>query len=620
MIFPQFNSAVNPGDHAQYTFKDAGKKLTYDEVITYLKDNPNTPILWHVPKNFLCIKIPNDLKLVPILIETKSNVFVYEHKREGAYYVICESTVVTKASKTVCGFQAEYLRGVVPLPFKLKTCTLPYLQEFSIVYDKGIKDIPDFLFPSEGKYSFITPIKGDPTDVLTLILRNLPRWTMEKRKEVLKIINKYNCEEPRTDEELEAIATRAAETNIEDFFDGSTFKHDAMGEYLIKLLHIKKDAATGELYYYDSVKQIYDNNPDYLQGFITKNYSGLKDHQRREVINFINFYLYEDSVNMNTNPYSIVFNNGVLDIRTLKLEPMNHRKLESIKIEHNYTPYAYSEIVDEFFETLSCKDKEIEQLFYEAIGYSLLKTSELQISFTLVGSGRNGKSTYLDLIKKILGRKNFTSISYKDLANNFRASDLIGKLASIAGDISSQPLSDSDLYKSIVAGEEIMLEKKFKDAKALNLFATLFFSCNKIPRTPDTTEGFLRRQVFIPCEADLSSVSKVDGMKFKENLLSEEAVEYVIYKSVQAIHDTLKRGDFTKSARVEALKQKYKEDNSPVLAWIKDTYGSPGVVAKMTFKNAWKSYKLWAQESERKMLNQTNFKNELKANGLELED
>lgn len=621
MIFPQFNCAVNPSDEPQYTIKrDLKTKYHYKEIIEILKSEPNTEIIWNIPKDYICIKMLSSHTLVPLLIRVGAKVMAFESKLDGCTYIICKSALTTKATKSLVGLPVQYIRGQLVLPFKLKSATSKILTSMAVIYSKGIGDIPDILYPSDSKYSFVIPIMGNPTDVLTLILRNLPRWSLEKKKSIITIINDFFCKEKRTSDELDAIISRASETSIEDFFNGSEFKHDALGEYLIKLLHVKKDNLTGDLYYYDNVKQVYDKNPDYLYSYITKNYSSLKEYQRKEVIQFINYYLYEDSISMNNNPYTIVFNNGILDIRDMSLKPMSPDYNESIKIGFNFSKYAYSETVDEFFNNISCKDNEVKSLLFEAIGYALLKTSELQTTFTLVGSGRNGKSTYLDLLKKIVGRGNFTSISYKDLANNFRAADLLDKLCSIADDISAQPLNDSDLYKSIAAGEDVMLERKFKDAKTLPLFATLFFSCNKLPRTPDTSDGFFRRQTLIPFDADLSSISKVDGMKFKLDLMSNEAIEYAIYRAVLAIHEVFKRGDFTKSSRVETLKKEYKADNSSVLSWIKDMYGTPDRILKMTFKNAWKSYKVWCEDSSRKNLNQTNFRAELKANGIDLSD
>lgn len=49
------------------------------------------------------------------------------------------------------------------------------------------------------------------------------------------------------------------------------------------------------------------------------------------------------------------------------------------------------ETVNKFFNDITCGDKEIENLLYEVIGYSLAKTAKLNKAFIFKGSGRNRK-------------------------------------------------------------------------------------------------------------------------------------------------------------------------------------------------------------------------------------
>ena len=145
---------------------------------------------------------------------------------------------------------------------------------------------------------------------------------------------------------------------------------------------------------------------------------------------------------------------------------------------------------------------------------------------------------------------------------------LHNKLVSLSGDISSQPLKDSDLFKQIVGGgDEITIERKNKDPFNDTVFATLMFSANTLPRTPDTTSGFYRRLCIIPFNADLTSVSLVDGMDFKDRLMKD--LEYIAYKSVLAINEVLKTSHtFIEPKCVTDMMKTYRVDNSGVLSWM----------------------------------------------------
>ena len=47
------------------------------------------------------------------------------------------------------------------------------------------------------------------------------------------------------------------------------------------------------------------------------------------------------------------------------------------------------QLVNTFFNAITCSDKGIENLLYEVIGYSLFKTAKLNKSFIFKGNGRN---------------------------------------------------------------------------------------------------------------------------------------------------------------------------------------------------------------------------------------
>ena len=289
---------------------------------------------------------------------------------------------------------------------------------------------------------------------------------------------------------------------------------------------------------------------------------------------------------------------------------MSPDHLESIQININYDPTAYSKTADEFFTTATCGDKDVEQLLYEVIGYSMLKTNELAKAFILTGIGRNGKSTYLDIIKNILGSKNYASLSFKDLNSSFRLSQLKNKLASCAGDISSQPITDSDLFKSIAAFEDVTIEEKYKQSYTGKLFSTMLYACNRVPPTPDTSAGFYRRMVIIPFNADLSKVSTVDGVTFKKKLLSEESLSYIACKALKAIYNVLETTkEFKEPDCVKEMLQQYKIDNSTVLSWFSERYNSNlNALENLSLNKAYGNYTAWCSEAGRMASSKATFR------------
>lgn len=63
-------------------------------------------------------------------------------------------------------------------------------------------------------------------------------------------------------------------------------------------------------------------------------------------------------------------------------------------------------LVNDFFKSISCKDKGIETLLYEMIGYSLAKTAKLNKSFLLKRkSAEIGKSVIFRIIEALIGNQ-----------------------------------------------------------------------------------------------------------------------------------------------------------------------------------------------------------------------
>jgi len=66
----------------------------------------------------------------------------------------------------------------------------------------------------------------------------------------------------------------------------------------------------------------------------------------------------------------------------------------------------------------------------------------------LVGSGANGKSTFLKLLQRCLGKDNYSSEALQDFSDNkFRMASLAGKLANICPDLAERTLNDSITLK-----------------------------------------------------------------------------------------------------------------------------------------------------------------------------
>ena len=213
-------------------------------------------------------------------------------------------------------------------------------------------------------------------------------------------------------------------------------------------------------------------------------------------------------------------------------------------------------------------------LLEEMVGYTLFAQNELGKAFILVGEGSNGKSTFLSMIRKMLGSSNYSSLDLSRLNDRFSIVRLFGKLANLGDDISDDYIPDTSDFKKIVTGESIEAEEKGKPKFNFLPHAKLVFSANSIPRMgkSKSSEALLRRLVIIPFNAKFNK--KVLGDNFDpyyiDKLTTEESIEYLIKVGVEGLKRVLKNKEFTNPIEVQKELDNFKIANNPILEFLNE--------------------------------------------------
>ncbi|MGQ0517616.1 DUF5906 domain-containing protein, partial [Bacillus sp. D-CC] len=79
----------------------------------------------------------------------------------------------------------------------------------------------------------------------------------------------------------------------------------------------------------------------------------------------------------------------------------------------------------------------------EILGYILFRRNEFAATFILTGNGSNGKSSYLKIIRQLVGEENASSLDLNELDQRFKTAELFGKLANIGDDIGKGYIKES---------------------------------------------------------------------------------------------------------------------------------------------------------------------------------
>lgn len=430
------------------------------------------------------------------------------------------------------------------------------------------QELPKWLFPVKATTDFIDMDAGDGRNqalfnyILTLQSND---FTVEETRECIRILNRFVLKEPLSDDELEVILRDEA-FQKPVFFIGSTFQFDRFATYMKNTNHVVK--VNGQLHIFKD--GIYVNGYKEIESEMIKQIPNLKKMQRSEVLNYMELIVDERQA---AEANLIAFNNGIYDLVSGELQPFSTDIVITNKIPWNYVPGTYNELADRTLNKLACDDETIRLLLEECIGYCFYRRNELGKAFILTGDKSNGKSTFLDLVKVILGDVNISALDLKELGDRFNTSMMFGKLANIGDDIGDDFLQGSQvsIFKKIVTGNRIKAERKGQDPFEFNPYIKLLFSANDIPRMKDKTGAVLRRLVIIPFNASFSKDAEDYDPFIKYKLIEQESIEYLIQLGIQGLQRIIANNQFSKSDKVQKQMDEYEEENNPIIAFISDT-------------------------------------------------
>lgn len=196
---------------------------------------------------------------------------------------------------------------------------------------------------------------------------------------------------------------------------------------------------------------------------------------------------------------------------------------------------------------------------YEIIAYCMLPDIPIHRLFCFVGSGRNGKSSFLSLIRKFLGNHNVTTTDLDTLMNSrFEVARLHRKLVCEMGETNLQEMSKTQIIKKLTGGDLIGFEYKNKTPFEETCYAKLLISTNTLPPTADKSDGFYIRWIIVPF------VNKFDEKIEVLNTIPEEEYRNLGLKCLRILQKLLIERHFSEEGDLDHKIKKYEELSNPV--------------------------------------------------------
>ncbi|MBG9713124.1 DNA primase family protein [Bacillus cereus] len=588
------------GKHAASKFKDGAKLLSYhtarkeDSFVGILDDEYIMIDIDYIGEAETLLDIIEDKNINCSVLETTNGMHFYF---KG--YDITANKIKWFSN---IGILCDYKLGIKNTadPLKIDGKTRKWLRKCT-EHDS----LPSWLYPYNKKNPNLTKMgEGDGrNDKLFTYILKLQSQGMAKNdiKETISIINNYILEEPVTQGELNVILRDEAFMK-ESFYIKGSFQHEKFGDFLINEHHICK--VTNVLHIYKD--GVYSDKQEDIEEAMIRHIPALKRMQRQETIAYLQ--LKAKHKNFASTKY-VVVKNGVFNLETWQLEDFTPEIITRNKIPVAYIPGAYYEVTDKTFNKIAVNDKKIRAILEEILGYILFRRNEFAATFILTGDGSNGKSSYLKIIRKLIGSDNASSLDLNELDQRFKTAELFGKLANIGDDIGKGYIKESSIFKKLSTGETLNVERKGKDPFDFTNYAKLIFSANEMPRINDFSDGLGRRLQIVPFKAKFTPNDDDYDPFITDKLLSDESMQYVLNLALKSLKRLLVEKKFTTSKAVEDELIKYQEENNPIISFVNN---EDVELERAVVGDVYLQYKVYCAENGFQSVSNVNFSKQVK--------
>lgn len=339
-----------------------------------------------------------------------------------------------------------------------------------------------------------------------------------------------------------------------------------ISNYFLNNYNLFTFSDSNEIFIYSN--GIYEENEKFISGFSNKILNlHSSTHAINEIINFIKRASYEKREKLIEPENKICLENGILNLKTLELENFSPDLVFFNKIPVKFDKNADCPSINKFLDEIVEEDDK--KVLIEFTGFCLLKNYSIQKSFMLVGGGANGKSLFLRLLKRFLGKKNVCSIPLQRLENNrFSLSSLFGKLANIFADLPSKALEGTSIFKMLTGEDLIPAEKKFKDEFFFENYAKMIFSANQIPKSPENTDAFFRRWIIVNFPNQF--LGKNADKSLIKNLTTPQELSGLLNLAIEGLKNILSQGDFSCEENIKKTRETYIRLSDSIGSFIMD--------------------------------------------------
>lgn len=269
----------------------------------------------------------------------------------------------------------------------------------------------------------------------------------------------------------------------------------------------------------------------------------------------------------------INFANGFLDA-DLKLHEHSPKYGKTFTLPFNYIPERAGEAHKwmEYLERSWGDDVDYAQkvaALQEAFAATMFGVApDYQRAILLHGKPGTGKTQALEVLKALMPPSAQCAIPPTLWAERFQMATMAGKTLNVCGELPEEATIDGRAFKEVIEGTGQHTEFKGMDGFVLKPIAAHWFGSNFLPRSRDTSGGFVRRWLILDYNRIVPASEKV--VNFHKLLISEER-EAIAAWAVQGLARLMRQRDYTLPHSHEVRVNQVLRSNNSVAAFLQSS-------------------------------------------------
>lgn len=234
-----------------------------------------------------------------------------------------------------------------------------------------------------------------------------------------------------------------------------------------------------------------------------------------------------------------------------------------------------------------------------ACGYCLLGETNEQVFFVLWGGGRNGKSTFLYVLRKLWGdyamEADFQTFAKKRRDGETRPDLMRLNRARIVTAIEAEKrlILDMSTIQAATGGEKIVGRSLFENTREEEAHYKLWLAANYKPIIEERHEGAWRRVIFVPFTVTIPK--KEINKNLPQELIEEEGPQIMRW-CLDGLDEYIKEGGLNPPDEVLQAIREYREENDSIARFARDCLVEDPTAPRIGSQLLYEKYKDYCEE------------------------